>query len=345
MNGHPLHPGAEELAEFRAGVTDSVRGDQVAAHLAECPECASIAARLGEVPALLASIPAPAMPADVEARITSALTAEAVRRAAAPVGMTAPDAATPDPAPADSADSPPLPSPAVPLSPAPRLSSPPRLSPAPRRRRPAPRRTPRHRALTAPLGALVATAACLVLAFIGYQLSGTGHHGRSVAASGGNSSTHAGGNSSAGGQGPGARRDSRSPATGMPMQSASPTAFVVLVSTTNFRKTTLQEQVRQQLSTVHSTGPVESPGTSGSTSPVKPSAGAPTAGADRRVFPSKSLVGCVMRLTRRARPELVEQAAYQSRPAYMVAEANHAWVVERGCTAAHLELLASVALP
>jgi hypothetical protein len=329
MNGHPRHPGTEELAEFRAGVTDGVRGDQVAAHLAECLECASVAERLGEVPALLASVPVPAMPADIEARITSALTAEAARRAAAPVDMTAAASATSDPAPADSDDSSPLPNPVVPLS------------SAPRRRRPARRRTSRRRAVTAPLGALVATAACLVLAFVGYQLSGTGHHGGSAAASGSNPSLQAGGNSPAGGQGPGARRDSLNPAMG-----PASTAWVVVVSTTNFRKATLQEQVRQQLSEVHSTGPVVSPGTSGSAGPVKPSAGVtPAPGGYGRVSPSKNLVGCVRLLTKDARPQLVEQATYQSQPVYMIAMANHAWVVERGCTAAHPELLASVALP
>lgn len=335
MNGHPRHPGTGELAEFRAGVTDGVRGDQVAAHLAECLECASVAERLGEVPALLASVPAPAMPADVEARITSALTAEAARRPAAPVDTTAPDAAAPDPAPADSAGSSPPPDPAIPLS------------SAPQRRRPARRRASRRRAVTAPLGALVATAACLVLAFIGYQLSGTGHPAGSSTASGGSASLHAGTNSPAGAQAPGMRPDSRNPATRSPaMGPASSAAFVVFVSTTNFRKATLQEQVRQQLSAGHSTGPAASPGTSGSAGPIKPSAGAaPTTGVNRWVSPSKPLVGCVMRLTRNARPELVEQASYQSRPAYMIAMANHAWMVERGCTAANPELLASVALP
>jgi hypothetical protein len=333
MNGHPRHPRTEELAEFRAGVTDSVRGDQVAAHLADCLECASVAERLGEVPALLASVPVLAMPGVVEARITSALAAEAARRAAVPVDVTAADvtavdvmaadvtvadAATPDPAPADSADPSPLPNHAVPLS------------SAPKGRRPARRRTPRRRSVTAPLGALVATAACLVLAFIGFRLSGTDHHAGSSAASS-SPSLHAGGNGSAGGQGPGARSDSRNPATRNPaMGPASSAEFVVLVSTTNYRKATLQEQVRQQLSELHSTGPVASPGTPGSAG---------------RVSPPKQLIGCVMRLTRDTRPELVEQATYQSQPVYMIVIANYAWVVERGCTATNLELLATVALP
>jgi hypothetical protein len=342
MNGHPRHPGTEELAEFSAGVTDGVRGDQVAAHLAECLECASVAERLGEVPALLASVPAPAMPTDVEARITSALTAEAARRAAAPVDMTAADATTPDPVPADpvpadsvladSGDS--SPNTVVPLS------------SAPRRRPPVRRRTSRRRALTAPLGALVATAACLILAFIGYQVSGTGHNAGSSAASGSSSSLHAGKNSPPGGQGPGARPDTRNPATNHPNMSPALTAFDVLVSTTNFRKVTLQEQVRQQLSAVYGTGPVASPGTSGSAGPVKPSTGVtPAPGGGRWVSPPESLVGCAKFLTRDAKPELVEQATYQSQPVYMIAMADHAWVVERGCTAAHPELLASVALP
>jgi hypothetical protein len=333
MNGHPRHPGTEELAEFRAGVTDGVRGDQVAAHLAECLECASVAERLGEVPALLAAIPVPAMPGDIEARITSALTAEAARRATASVDMAAAEAAAPDPAPADSRVPSQLPNPAVPLS------------SALQRRRPARRRTPRRRSVTAPLGAVVAAAACLVLAFVGYQLSDTGHSAGSSVASGGGASPQARGSSPGGGQAPGA--DSRPAISGGPARGLVPTAaFDVLVSTTNFRKATLREQVRQQLSTVHSTGPVPSPGTSGSTGPVKPSAGAtPTTAGDEWVSPSKSLVGCVLGLTGDAKPELVEQATYQSQSVYMVAMANRAWVVAHGCTAANPEMLASVTLP
>jgi len=181
------------------------------------------------------------------------------------------DAATPDQASADSADSSPPPNPAIPLS------------SAPQRRRPVRRRTSRRRAITAPLGALVATAACLVLAFIGYQLSGTGHGAGPSAASGGSAPLHAGANSPAGGQGPGARPDSRNPDTqNPPMEPASTAGFVVFVSTTNFRKATLQEQVRQQLSTVHDTGSAASPGPSGSAGSVKHSAGVtPATGGDR----------------------------------------------------------------
>jgi hypothetical protein len=79
---------------------------------------------------------------------------------------------------------------------------------------------------------------------------------------------------------------------------------------------------------------------------MKPSADAtPTTVGDGWVSPSKSLVGCVQRLTGDARPELVEQATYQSQSVYMIAIANRAWVVAHGCTAANPEMLASVALP
>jgi hypothetical protein len=139
MNGHPRHPGITELAEFRAGVSDTANGERLAAHLAECPDCASLGERLDRIPALLASVPPPAMPADVEARILSALHAEAVPRS--------PVAASSSPA------------------------SPTALSAAARTRRRAWRRSP----VAASLGGLTAAAACVGLAFAGLWLSGPAH--------------------------------------------------------------------------------------------------------------------------------------------------------------------------
>jgi len=302
MNGHPHHPGTEELAEFRAGATEAARSDQIAAHTAECPECAAVCERLDEVPAILASIPAPAMPGDLEARILAALAAEAGRATAAASSPSV-SSATASPEAASTSASP-EPS-SAPLSPTvlPAAS----LSSAASRRR-----ARRRQNVTAPLGVLVAAAACLMLAFVGYRLSDTGHPASSSAAPA-NSPTQ---NSPAAGP----HRDNRSPAMGP----ASTASFVVLVSSTNFRKATLQAQVTQQLPGGH-----VSPG----------------AIHDPKAIPPPSLVGCVTSLLGHTKPALVEEATYQSLPVYMIAVANHAWVVARDCTAANPVVLASVALP
>lgn len=259
MNGHPRHPGTDELAEFRAGVTDQARGEQLTAHLAECPDCASGNERLEQIPLILASIPSPALPGDVETRIIGALTAEAARRSSPASG-----------------------------------SSPAAMS---RRRSP----------VIAPLQGIAAVAACLVLAFVGFWLSDSGHPAHPSAAKGG-----------------AARPRPDIPVRGAPdMQhdNLRPTAtrpFVVIVSTTNFRSSTLQAQIVRQFA---------------------------TADHSPRISPSRPLVGCVMRLTGHAAPTLVEEATYQSRPVYVIAVSGRAWVVPRDCTPANPAELASVALP
>lgn len=268
MNGLPRHPGTEEIAEFRAGVTDATHGDLVATHLAECSDCSSVSARLERLPLMLASIPAPALPASVEARIMAALAAESEARSG-PVFVS---------------------------------PSSPSFSATTRRA------WPRQR-LAAPLGVLVAAAACLVLAFIGLRLSGPGHPG-GVSAAGG-SPAPARGHASAGAVA-GPRQNSISPAL------RQHESFPVLVSSANFQNSTLQAQVRHQLAAV----------------PV---------GGDR-ISPSKSLVGCVTRLASGSRLALVEEASYQSQPAYVIVTPARAWVVARGCTAADPAMLASVAL-
>lgn len=306
MNGHPRHPGTEALAEFRAGVIDGTRGEQVAAHVAACPQCASVSERLGEVTTALASIPAPTMPRDLEARIASALAAEAARRDPAAVESASPDLTAASVGAVPSSEG----SPGG-VSPVPRPVTTP--SPATARRR-SRRRPAWQRSVTAPLGVFAAAAAYLVLAFVGYWLSGPGHQAAPSVASGG--PAHAGQHNPAGQ--PGAHRltPPLTPAIGGPASSS----FVVQVAATNFSKSTLQAQVRQQLTP----GSGESGGS--------------------RALPSRSLVACVMHVTGDRTPKLVEEARYQSQPAYVIAVPDHAWVVARGCTPAHPEMLTSVAL-
>jgi Putative zinc-finger len=77
------HADAETLAAFREGLLSRRRAARVSAHLAACPRCAESDARLAGITALLASAPAPPMPAGLSARIEAALAAEAAARAAA----------------------------------------------------------------------------------------------------------------------------------------------------------------------------------------------------------------------------------------------------------------------
>src|SRR5262249_16160327 len=153
------------------------------------------------------------------------------------------------------------------------------------------------------LGVLVAAAACLMLAFVGYQLSGTGHPATSSAAGGGTSSLNSMGSTPF--HGPGARRHTVSPSIG----SASTASFVLLVRGTHFRKATLQAQVIQQMerSPDH---PTVGPDASASADPLSPVG---------RTRPQPNLIGCVKYLLGGAMPALVEEASYQSRPAYIIA--------------------------
>lgn len=89
------HVDAESLALCAEGLLSRRRTELVRSHLAGCPECAAAAARLGQVPALLAQVPAPALPPGIAARLDAALSAEAAHRAADDSG-TVPDHAAPD---------------------------------------------------------------------------------------------------------------------------------------------------------------------------------------------------------------------------------------------------------
>jgi hypothetical protein len=74
------HPGTDVLAEFRAGLITGHRGERIAAHLAGCERCTAVDAQLGGLPALLAAVPPPAMPAHVAQRLDQVLAAEIAHR-------------------------------------------------------------------------------------------------------------------------------------------------------------------------------------------------------------------------------------------------------------------------
>jgi len=74
------HLDTDVLAEFRAGLITGRRAAKIAAHLAGCERCAALDDQLAGVSALLASVPAPAMPDGVVQRLETVLAAEVARK-------------------------------------------------------------------------------------------------------------------------------------------------------------------------------------------------------------------------------------------------------------------------
>ena len=82
MRGQMTHLDTDVLAEFRAGLITGRRGARIAAHLAGCGRCTLLDEQLAGVCALLASVPAPAMPDSVARRLDTVLAAEVAQRGA-----------------------------------------------------------------------------------------------------------------------------------------------------------------------------------------------------------------------------------------------------------------------
>jgi hypothetical protein len=80
MRGQMTHPDPDVLAEFRAGLGTGRRRARMASHLAACERCTGLSDQLGEISALLAAVPAPAMPDAVAQRLGSVLAAQAAQR-------------------------------------------------------------------------------------------------------------------------------------------------------------------------------------------------------------------------------------------------------------------------
>ena len=76
----PAHLDPDVLAEFRAGLITGRRGARIGAHLVACDRCAALDDELAGVSALLATVPAPAMPDSVAQRLDAALAAEVTKR-------------------------------------------------------------------------------------------------------------------------------------------------------------------------------------------------------------------------------------------------------------------------
>jgi hypothetical protein len=80
LKGNMTHPDSEVLAEFRAGLITGRHGARISAHLATCEHCAGRCDQLTEISALLAAVPAPAMPDAVAQRLETVLAAEVAKR-------------------------------------------------------------------------------------------------------------------------------------------------------------------------------------------------------------------------------------------------------------------------
>lgn len=268
--------------------------------------------RLSEVTAYLASLPDPVLPDAVEARISTALAAEAAARAGgdgqADVLRPARDAGGAA-APSDGART---------------------LRPGPARARARRHSTvgAGHRAFRArPLVAAGSVIACLLLAGLGYGLSRGGPSGISPSAS-----------SAAGSAAQ--SKAAAAPEASAPVPTASPSSgnaaglhFGVTASGTRYRAATLAAQARANVAAAAQLG-VAKQQTPNSASNLSSAAGTPTA----------ALRGCVAHLTGGRSPQLVDLATYQGKLAYIIVGSTKVWVVGLGCTAGNPELIASAPL-
>jgi hypothetical protein len=267
-------------------------------------------ARLSEVTAYLASLLAPVLPANVEARISSALAAEAATRAGAATGGA--DAAQADDASAagsqDGSTAGPSGS---------------RTLTHPQGRVGAERHRGRLR-VSRPLIAVGSLVVCLLLVGLGFGLSRSASEPTFSSADSGAANAPAAAPSAA-----------ASAASGF---AGTASAFVVTESGTTYQSATLAAQVRDRLAASNG-APVERP------EPTSPrNAGSSSAASGPTSTPTLVLRGCVSHLTGGQTPRLVDRATYQGEPAYIIATSSRVWVTGLGCTAAKPEVIVSVPL-
>jgi hypothetical protein len=312
MNGQ-WHPDTEALAEYHAGLIGGFRRRRLAAHVAGCAQCASVSKQLDAVGSVLASVPAPVMPDEVERRIAAALAAEATARQAEGTARQG----------------------AAPSAGRRRHRRPSGASGAPGARGPGRRPAGRTRRFR-PVMTIVPVAACLLLAGFGYLLSNVvGSPGPSGAISAASASSAASAPAEraaplpAEGSGTAGSVPRESPtAAGLEPPNGAQAGFVVTRSGTMYHQATLGAQVRHQMAVqAASSSAAAQPGPNGGSSP------------------SQSLAGCVLRLTGNVPPSLVDRATYQGKPAYVIAVPTRAWVVGLGCTASNPALITSIRLP
>lgn len=88
------HRDVDELADLSEGLLGPAHAAEVNSHVVDCADCASTIAEVRRVPALLADLPVPPLPAGVAARIDAALAAQVRERAGQPAGSVPPADAT-----------------------------------------------------------------------------------------------------------------------------------------------------------------------------------------------------------------------------------------------------------
>jgi hypothetical protein len=233
------HPDTEALAEYRAGLIGGLRRRRLAAHVAGCAQCASVSERLDAVGSMLASVPAPAVPDEVERRISAALAAEATAHQ---------DAAHQDAAGQS----------AAPLA-------------GPRRHR-RPRRPRRLR----PVMTLVPVLACLLLAGFGYLLSnigGSSGPGGAVSAASASPAASAPRLPAEGSGQAGSVPGALAPAAGSAPSNGARAGFVVTASGTRYQRATLEAQVRHQMAQAASRSTEGQPAAGGGSAPSPSLAG------------------------------------------------------------------------
>jgi hypothetical protein len=305
-------------------------------------------ARLAEVTAYLASVPALTLPDAVAARISAALADEAAARAGtssssgAAAGGAAGAANATDGA---------------------RTLGRTRSRVGPRRRGGG----AGHRAFSkGTLAAAAAVTACLALAGLGYGLSRGVSSSSSSAVLGiaaGSSSAEQGGSQRYAGaaQAPSpARQSSAAAAASVPVPRAAGTASSASAPAASAQAPTASAPVTsaQTASVSPAASPAASPASGGNISFLVIASGTDyqtaTLAAQVRARlsapplpgtpPSASLRACVSDLTGGRSPRLVDRATYQSSPTYIIASSSDVWVVGIGCTAANTELIRTVPL-
>jgi hypothetical protein len=311
-------------------------------------------AGLSAVAAYLASVPAPVMPGSVEARISAALAVEAAARA----GVTAPasgdareggTAQSPGPVQPDGAAG------ARVLGPAPARARVRRRDRQERRRERDVRKIfepRRERDVRRVLGRFVVgpLAVCLLIVIVALGLSRAGSSSSSSsAASGGavGAAAPAGAASSApaassafGNSRAASGAVAPGPASSVAASaSASAADFAVVQTGTSYQRATLAQQARAQVLAVQAreSGPTAVPSASSSGAPPSASSFALASSP-----PTAQVRACVLKVTGGVLPELVDKAAYQGTPAYVIASSSRVWVVGLGCTAARPQVIVSV---
>ena len=315
MRGQMTHPDPDVLAEFRAGLGTGRRRARIASHLASCERCTGLSDQLGEIPALLAAVPAPAMPDAVAQRLESVLAAEVAQRDSSErtVGDPAHDRAH-DPAhdPAhDRAHH--------------RAHDRAHQGARHRARSPQPHRHWDFRLVA--LRVLAPAAGVLVLAAGGYGLSRIGGGSTSSVAAGSAASSAASAASRAQ-AGPAAVPSSATTSRpeAAPLEPAA--RFGVVTSATDYRRATLPQDLKRELQRY-----------------------ARPAGSVQELAPGP-VKDCVLRVTAGISPVslvLVEKAYYQGQPANVIvaARGDHdaAWVTTPACSAGSDYVLDTTTLP